>query len=117
MGATLNDTTVARLQCKIVAGAANNQLEDGQRHGRLLFDQGIVYAPDFLINAGGLINIYTDMYYTYSCELAYQHVERIYDTCLEVLNRSEKEHIPPSVVAEKLAEERVYNAKSVPPRE
>ncbi len=117
LGATLNDVTVARLQCKIVAGAANNQLEDGQRHGRLLFDQGIVYAPDFLINAGGLINIYTDMYYTYSCELAYQHVERIYDTCLEVLNRSEKEHIPPLVVAEKLAEERINNTQGVPPHE
>ncbi|HAN49523.1 MAG TPA: leucine dehydrogenase [Amoebophilaceae bacterium] len=117
LGATLNDATIARLQCKIVAGAANNQLEDEQHHGRLLFDQGIVYAPDFLINAGGLINIYTDMYYTYSCELAYQHVERIYDTCLEVLNRSEKKHIPPSVVAEQLAEERIHNAQDVPPHE
>lgn len=114
LGATLNDATVARLQCKIVAGAANNQLEDGQRHGRLLFDQGIVYVPDFLINAGGLINVYTGMYYTYSGELAYQHVERIYDTCLEVLNRSEKEHIPPSVVAENLAEERIHNTQNAP---
>jgi leucine dehydrogenase len=115
LGATLNDTIIARLRCKIVAGAANNQLEDGQRHGRLLFDRGIVYAPDFLINAGGLINIYTDMYYTYSPELAYQHTERIYDTCLEVLKRSEKEQVPPSVVAEQLAEEKINNSRSTPP--
>jgi leucine dehydrogenase len=114
LGATLNDVTIARLQCKIVAGAANNQLEDGQRHGRLLFDRGIVYAPDFLINAGGLINVYTGMYYTYSCELAYQHTERIYDTCLEVLNRSEKEQILPSVVAEQLAEEKINNSQRTP---
>jgi leucine dehydrogenase len=114
LGATLNDITIARLQCKIVAGAANNQLEDGQRHDRLLFDRGIVYAPDFLINAGGLINVYTGMYYTYSCELAYQHTERIYDTCLEVLNRSEKEQIPPSAVAEQLAEERIHNPQRTP---
>jgi leucine dehydrogenase len=111
LGATLNDANIARLQCKIVAGAANNQLEDERRHAYLLYDQGIVYVPDFLINAGGLINIYTDLYYTYSCELAYQHTERIYDTCLEVLDRSEREHVPPSIVAEQLAEERIHNAR------
>jgi leucine dehydrogenase len=115
LGATLNDATIARLQCAIVAGAANNQLEDEQRHGRLLLDRGIVYVPDFLINAGGLINIHTEVYHTYSCELAYQHVERIYDTCLEVLNASERKHISPSVVAEQLAEERIYNASNTPP--
>ena len=113
LGATLNDTTIARIQCKIVAGAANNQLEDEQRHGRLLFDRGIVYAPDFLINAGGLINIYTDMYYTYSRELAYQHTECIYDTCLEVLNRSEKEQIPPSVVAEQLPKKKLITPEAL----
>lgn len=116
LGATLNDATIARLRCKIVAGAANNQLEDGQRHGRLLFDQGMVYVPDFLINAGGLINIHTDLYHTYSRELAYQHTEAIYDTCLGVLNRSEKEKIPPLVVAEQLAEERIHDVQSARPR-
>jgi leucine dehydrogenase len=113
LGATINDATIARLHCKIVAGAANNQLEEGQRHGRSLFDQEIVYVPDFLINAGGLINIHTDLYHTYSRELAYQHTEAIYDTCLGVLNRSEKEKISPLVVAEQLAEERIRNVQSV----
>ena len=117
LGATLNDANIARLQCKIVAGAANNQLEDERRHAHLLHDQGIVYVPDFLINAGGLINIHTDLYYTYSCALAYQHTERIYDTCLEVLNRSEKEHVPPSIVAEQLAEERIRSTKGASSQE
>ena len=116
LGATLNDATIARLQCKIIAGTANNQLEDEQRHGQLLFEQGIIYAPDFLVNAGGLINVYTDKYYTYSPELAYQHTERIYDTCLEVLKRSEEEHIPTSVVAEQLAEARIQDARGKPPQ-
>ena len=114
LGATLNDTNIARLQCKIVAGAANNQLEDGQRHGQLLFEQGIVYVPDFLINVGGLINVHTDLYHDYSSALAYQHVERIYDTCLEVLVRSEREHSPPPVVAEQIAQERISNAQNNP---
>ncbi len=110
LGATLNDININRLQCSIVAGAANNQLEDTRRHGQLLFEKGIVYAPDFLVNAGGLINVHTDMYYTYSPELAYQHIERIYDTCLEVLNRSERACIPPSMVAEQIAQEKIDRA-------
>lgn len=114
LGATLNDTSIARLQCKIVAGAANNQLADAQRHSDLLLKRGIVYVPDFLVNVGGLINVHTDVYHTYSPELAYQHVERIYDTCLQVLDRSEKAHISPWVVAEQLAEERMRNPQSVP---
>lgn len=111
LGATLNDATIARLQCKVVAGAANNQLEDIQRHGQSLFDKGIIYAPDFLVNAGGLINVYTELYYTYSPELAYQHTERIYNICLEVLNKSEKDGVPTSVVADQMAEERIRTAQ------
>ena len=113
LGATLNDSNIAKFQCKIIAGAANNQLEDTKRHGRLLFERGIAYAPDFLVNVGGLINVHTDMYYTYSPELAYQHIERIYDTCLEVLNKAEREHIPPPLVAEQIAQERIKNASDV----
>lgn len=111
LGATLNDDTIARLQCKVIAGAANNQLADAERHGQLLFDQGIIYAPDFLVSAGGVTNVYTELYYTYTPELAYQHVERIYSICLEVLNKSEKEGLPTAVVANQMAEERIRVAK------
>lgn len=113
LGATLNDSSIARLRCQIVVGAANNQLEDNKRHSQLLFAKGIVYAPDFLVNAGGLINVHTDLYHKYSRELAYQHVERIYDICLEVFDRSEKEQIPPSAVAEQIAQERINHASNV----
>ena len=61
LGATLNDDTLSRFKCSIIAGAANNQLEDEKLHGELLKSRGIVYAPDFLIKAGGLINVYSDL--------------------------------------------------------
>ena len=57
LGATLNPNTISRLQCSIIAGAANNQLANEERDGQLLLEKGIMYAPDFLINAGGLINV------------------------------------------------------------
>ena len=60
LGATLNDETIPELSCSVVAGAANNQLLDEDKHGKMLQERGIVYAPDFLINAGGLINCYEE---------------------------------------------------------
>ncbi len=116
LGATLNDQTIVRLQCKIVAGAANNQLQDEQRHGQQLLDKSIVYTPDFLINAGGLINVHTHMYHTYSTALAYQHIEYIYNTCLEILAKSEEEHVPTSLVAKGLAEARIQRAMEKLPK-
>ena len=59
LGATLNSKSIDMLECSIVAGAANNQLEDEKKHGYQLFKKGILYAPDFLINSGGLINVYS----------------------------------------------------------
>jgi len=61
LGATINDKTLDKLNVKIIAGAANNQLEDENRHGILLQRKGIVYAPDFLINAGGIINVFSEI--------------------------------------------------------
>ena len=61
MGATINDSTIGQLKAAIIAGAANNQLEDEIKHGKMLQDRGIVYAPDFLINAGGIINVYAEL--------------------------------------------------------
>jgi len=59
LGATINDETITKLTCKIVAGSANNQLEEN-RHGRILHEKGIRYAPDYVINGGGLIAIYME---------------------------------------------------------
>lgn len=105
LGAILNETTIPKLKCKIVAGAANNQLAteaDGQR----LLERGIVYAPDYAINAGGLINIYHELG-QYRSEAAYDHVGGIYRTIEEILNRAAKANLPPHSIADRIAEERL----------
>src|SRR5690606_15325210 len=82
LGATINDQTIDRLKCAVIAGAANNQLKDEAKHGLILMERGIVYAPDFLINAGGVINVDAEYYGGYNRETVYKKTEKIYDTCL-----------------------------------
>lgn len=113
LGATLNDDTIARLRCAIVAGAANNQLESEERHGQQLQEKGIVYAPDFLINAGGLINVYEEYRGNYSRENAYSMAEKIYDTCLEIIRKAEKEKITTHDAARRIAEKRINDIGKV----
>ncbi|MDN3668661.1 Glu/Leu/Phe/Val dehydrogenase dimerization domain-containing protein [Echinicola jeungdonensis] len=113
LGATLNDDTLERLQCQVVAGAANNQLDSEEKHGKLLLKKGILYAPDFLINAGGLINVYAEYLGKYNRDLAYQQAEKIYDTCLAILNKSEKEKIPTQQAAIEIAWNRVQQIGKV----
>src|SRR5690606_5601035 len=83
LGAVLNTETINRLKCQVIAGAANNQLAEEKEHGQMLIDKGIYYAPDFLINAGGLINVYSE-YIGYNRERAIAATEKIYDTTLEI---------------------------------
>ncbi|MFT4526585.1 MAG: leucine dehydrogenase, partial [Bacteroidia bacterium] len=106
LGATLNDDTIAQLKCKVVAGAANNQLEQEAKHGQMLVDRGIVYAPDFLINAGGLINVYSELS-GYGKEEAMFRTSNIRNTTLEILKKAEKENITPQAAALKAAQERI----------
>ena len=107
LGATLNDGTIAKLKCQIVAGAANNQLQDEKKHGYMLVDKNIVYAPDFLINAGGLINVYAEYMGGYNKEKAYQQAEKIFDTCINILDVADDEKISPQEAAIKLAQDRI----------
>jgi len=107
LGATINDNTIDRLKCSIIAGAANNQLKDETRHGYMLMDRSIVYAPDFLINAGGLINVYNEYLGNYNRKRVFEQAEKIYDTCLNILNVSEKENVSSQEAAIKLAEKRI----------
>ena len=107
MGATINDDTINRLKCKVIAGAANNQLKDENIHGQKLMESGIIYAPDFLINAGGLINVGIDYLGGYSKEIVFRKTEKIYDTCTTILDISEKESIPTHKAAMKLAQKRI----------
>ena len=106
LGATLNDDTIPRLKCKVVAGCANNQLKDENEHGPALVKRGIVYAPDFLINAGGLINVYSEVVGT-SRQGALTQTEKIYDFTLQVLHKAEQEKTHPQAAATKQAKERI----------
>lgn len=107
LGATLNDETIPQLKCSVVAGAANNQLKDEKRHGYMLVDRGITYAPDFLINAGGLINVYNEYLGNYNRERAYQQAEKIYDTCYHILKVAEERDLTTQEAAIEVAEKRI----------
>jgi len=113
LGATINDDTLDRLKCQVIAGAANNQLEDEEKHGKILLERGIIYAPDFLINAGGLINVYAEYLGNYNRDLAYQQAEKIYDTCLAILRKSEKEAIPAQQAAIEMAWNRIQSISRI----
>ncbi|MEK7790913.1 MAG: Glu/Leu/Phe/Val dehydrogenase dimerization domain-containing protein [Deltaproteobacteria bacterium] len=109
MGAVLNSDTIPRLQCKVVAGAANNQLAN-VRDGYDLAKRGIFYAPDYVINAGGLINIAEELP-GYNRDRAFEHVAKIYQTMVEIIHRSRKEDEPPFVIADRIAQEILTEAK------
>ena len=106
LGATINDDTIGRLKCRVIAGSANNQLERENEHGPELVRRGIVYAPDFLINAGGLINVYSELVGS-SRQGALAQTEKIYDYTLQVLDKAEQENSHPQAAAIRQAQERI----------
>jgi leucine dehydrogenase len=112
LGAILNETNIAKLKCSIVAGAANNQLADENIQGPALMKMGITYAPDFLINAGGLINVYQE-HIGYNRETAYRKAEHIYDVTLEILKISASQNIHTQKAAMDLAEKRISDISGV----
>lgn len=105
LGATINDESLPLLRAKVVAGAANNQLKE-PRHGDALHEMGIVYAPDYVINAGGVINI-ADELNGYHKERAFKQIAKIYDSITRVLEISRLSGIPAYAAADQLAEERI----------
>ena len=104
LGAILNDQTIADLKAQVIAGSANNQLAE-ERHGDALMRAGKLYAPDYLINAGGVINISYEGP-DYDRERALAHVSRIEDTMSAVFHRAKTENMPTNVAADCIAEER-----------
>lgn len=106
LGATVNDDTLAQLNCSIIAGAANNQLKDETIHGEAVKDKGIIYVPDFMLNAGGVINCYAEVK-GLSSEWAMGKAEEIYNTSLNIINRSMSDNVPTYKIANKMAEERI----------
>ena len=105
LGAVLGKDTIPRLQCEVIVGSANNQLAT-REDGRLLNDRGILYAPDFVVNAGGLINVYDELL-GYSRTRALHRVDRIYDATLRILEQADEEGITPVEAAMELAEQRI----------
>jgi leucine dehydrogenase len=104
LGAVINDDTLPRLRAKVIAGAANNQLAE-DRHGEELMRREMLYAPDYVINAGGLIDVAHERI-GYDRERMLRHIERIDDTLMEIFERAERQGLPTNVVADHIAEER-----------
>ena len=113
LGATLNDDTISELKCAVVAGAANNQLMDEQKHGEMLKDRSIIYAPDFLINSGGIANVYHEYLGNYNKERVMASTEHIYNVCLDVLTYAEENDISSHEAALALALQRIENIGKV----
>lgn len=106
LGAIVNDETVPRFKFKIIAGGANNQLARESLHGQMLIDRGILYAPDYAINAGGLINVYNELE-GYSQERALKQAEGIYDTILSIFAIAKRDSVPTYEASNRLAEQRI----------
>ncbi len=113
MGATLNSTSIPELKCAIVAGAANNQLADESKHSAMLDDHGIIYAPDFLINSGGITNVYHEYLGNHNEDRVKATTEKIYDVCLEVINHAKTNKIGSHEAALELALERIEKVGQV----
>ncbi|RFU60263.1 branched-chain amino acid dehydrogenase [Bacillus sp. V59.32b] len=110
LGAVINDQTIPQLKARVIAGAANNQLKD-TTHGDLIHEMGIVYAPDYVINAGGVINV-ADELYGYNSERALKKVETVYNNIEKVIEIAKRDGIPTYVAADRMAEERIERMKN-----
>ena len=105
LGAVFDDTTIPRLRCTVICGGANNQLAE-ERHARALQERGIVYAPDFIVNCGGVINVAEELM-GYDPDRARARAERVYETTLRVFTLAREHDITPEEAANRLAEERI----------
>ena len=103
LGAVINDVSIPRLKCKVIAGAANNQLENIERHSRALEDAGIAYAVDYVINAGGLINVYSEME-GYDAQKAHARAGDIYYTIKRMLSIANSEGVTTQVASQIIAQ-------------
>ncbi|MCL2861651.1 MAG: leucine dehydrogenase [Firmicutes bacterium] len=113
-GGGINEKTIKDLKCKIVAPAANNVLLDIPKDGKSLHEKGIVYAPDYVSNSGGVINVFEELNPNgYNRESAVRQIDLIYDRTLEILKKSKETNTPASAVADKMAEDRIEAVKNV----
>src|SRR5699024_4664421 len=106
LGGVVNNETLEQLSCDIIAGSANNVLDDEEKHGQMLVDQGILYAPDYVINAGGLINVASELE-GYNEKRAKSKATHIYETILDIYRFATDNDTTTLSAANKLAEERM----------
>ena len=107
LGATVNDETIPQFKCKVIAGSANNQLKE-PRHGDELHKRGIVYAPDYVINGGGVTNVAEEFNAAgYNHDRAYNRIAKIYDKIQRIIVISKRDGIPTYKAADVMAEERI----------
>ena len=116
LGGILNSENIAQIKAPIVAGAANNQLENEKLHSQALKLKGILYCPDYVINGGGLINVYNEMI-GYDETKAFQQLNNIYDTLLEIFAIAQSAEITTYEASQRLAEERIAKARSLKTKE
>lgn len=105
LGGVINDNTINKIKCQIVAGGANNQLAEA-RHGDELKAKGILYAPDYVVNAGGLMNVFVELE-GYSPERAFEKTKRVYDNVMKVFEVAKRDNIGTHTAADRFAEERI----------
>jgi leucine dehydrogenase len=113
LGAIINDETIDKLKFQIIAGAANNQLLDEEKHGQMLKDKNILYAPDYLINAGGVINVYFEVINEYSRERVTEKAKNIYNILLDVYEIADEDNIMTAEAAARFAEKRLNTMRHV----
>ncbi len=111
LGAILNDKTINKHNCEIIVGGANNQLEQPLKHAQDLEKRGILYLPDFVVNAGGLINVYNEYNKVYNRQESLADVEKIYDRCLDLLKKHSKSNLNIDMFAQNIGQERISAAE------
>ncbi len=112
LGGSLNGDTIPQIKAPIIAGSANNVLLDEDVHGKMIMDRGIIYCPDFVINAGGIINVYHEIM-GYNRERAIADAKKIYDRMLEILHIAEEQNIPSQEAARLFAKKRIQTINSL----
>lgn len=112
LGGVINDDTMKQFKCDIIAGGANNVLDEEDKHGQMLLDKGIIYAPDYVINAGGIINIASELE-GYNEERALNNAGNIYNTITDILNYSEEHGMPAHKASNALAEKRIETVGNI----
>ncbi|MEX2431139.1 MAG: Glu/Leu/Phe/Val dehydrogenase dimerization domain-containing protein [Dehalococcoidia bacterium] len=112
LGGVINESTVPRLKAAIICGAANNQLQNAT-DAELLRQQGILYAPDFIVNAGGVINVYYELDREYNADAALEKAGKIYDTMHRVIKMAAEQDITTAKAADLIAEQRLESVRKV----